>query len=176
MVTIIEEILKIRKELAELLSFNNFAEYSLVRKMAQDTNKVTDLLYDLAKKIRPQALIELEALKEIADQDGIKKIEPWDIGTSWRYPGYYVEKLRQEKFTISQEKLREYFPTPYVLKGIFKIIERLYGVTFKENKAVSVWHKDVKNFELYDRNNKLLGYIYLDLYARDGFVKTEFLF
>jgi len=106
-------------------------------------------------------------LQEIAKKDGINKLEPWDVGLPGKVTGYYGEKLKQKKFGISQEDLRDYFPAPHVIHGIFDIIKRLYGITLKENKNVSVWHKDVKFFEVYDYENNLLGYLYLDLYYRD---------
>lgn len=157
---IIEEILKIRKELAEMLSFENFAEYSIANKAAESTKQVIDFLYDLAEKCRHKAQEELKELQEIAIEDGVNKIEPWDVS-------YYGEKLKQKKLQISQEELREYFPVPHVINGILDIIKRLYGVTLRENKNISVWHKDVECFEVYDHGNNLIGYLYLDLYYRD---------
>ncbi|MBU0744889.1 MAG: M3 family metallopeptidase, partial [Gammaproteobacteria bacterium] len=164
---IIEEILQIRKELASLLSFKNFAEYSVADKMTKKTEVVTDFLYDLAKKYRPKAEEEIKELQEIAAADGVNKLEQWDVGISGRYSSYYAEKLKEKKFAMSQEDLRAYFPAPYVLDGVFNIIQKLYGVTFKENKDIPVWHEDVKFFEVYDHENNLQGYIYLDLYYRD---------
>lgn len=158
---IITEILKIRIKLAKLVSFKNYAEYSIAPKMAKDTNEVLDFLYDLAKKAVPAAKKELAELKQFARKYGIKKLEPWDLV-------YYEEKLSQKKFNLSQEDLRPYFPEDQVIKGICDIIKHLYQVTIKEKSGVPRWHQDVRFFELYDRKQKLQGQLYLDLYCREN--------
>lgn len=158
---IIEEILKIRSELVKLLCFKNYAEYSLATKMAKNTKQVLAFLHDLAKKSLPSGKKELKELERFTKKHGIKKLMPWDLA-------YYSEKLSQEKFKISQEDLRPYFPEPQVLKGMFTIVKKLYGITVKEKKKVSVWHKDVRFFEIYDRKQKLQGQFYLDLYFREN--------
>ncbi len=159
---IITEILKIRIKLAKLISCKNYAEYSIATKMVKNTKEVLDFLYDLAKKALPSAKKELKELKNFAQNlQGIKKLEPWDLA-------YYEEKLRQKKFSLSQEDLRPYFPEDQVIKGIFAIIKRLYGITIKEKKGLSTWHQDVRFFELYDRKQKLQSKLYLDLYCREN--------
>ncbi|HBC71910.1 MAG TPA: oligopeptidase A [Coxiellaceae bacterium] len=158
---IIEEILKIRSKLAKLLSFKNYAEYSLATKMAKTPKQVLDFLHDLTKRALPAGKKDLAELKQFAKKHGIKKIEPWDLA-------YYEEKLSKEKFKLSQEDLRPYFPEPQVLKGVFNIAKLLYGITFKEKKNIPVWHQDVRFFEVYDQERNLRGQLYLDLYYREN--------
>ncbi len=155
------EILKIRAKLAKLISYKNYAEYSIAPKMAKDTQEVLEFLGDLAKKSLPSAKKELLELKQLALQSGIKKLEPWDLA-------YYEEKLSQKKFGLSQEDLRPYFPEDQVIKGICKIIKHLYGITLKEKISKDVWHQDVRFFKLYDHKQKLQGELYLDLYCREN--------
>ncbi|MBU0744437.1 MAG: M3 family metallopeptidase [Gammaproteobacteria bacterium] len=157
---IIEEILKIRNKLIKLVSFKTYAEYSLATKMAKNTDQVLDFLYDLAKKSLPSAKKELKELQKFAQKDGIKDLKPWDIA-------YYEEKQSKEKFKLSQEDLRPYFPIDQVIQGIFTIAKRLYGITIKEKKSASLWHKDVKFFEIYDHKKNLRGRFYMDLYCRE---------
>lgn len=158
---IIEEILKIRTSIIKLLGFDNYAEYSLSTKTAENPNQVTQFLNDLGKKSLPTAKKEFKELENYAKKLGIKKLMPWDLA-------YYSEKLSQEKFKISQEELRPYFPEPQVLKGMFTIVNKLFGITVKEKKKVSTWHKDVRFFEVFDLKKNLLGQFYLDIYYREN--------
>ncbi len=158
--TIMEEILKIRYELSNLLGFANFVEYSLVTKMAKNPEQVLTFLQDLVEKSKPFALREMDELNEFANSsDGIAQIEAWDLP-------YYSEKLRLAKYAISQEELRAYFPVNNVLNGMFTVMGRLFGINIKERTGVDTWQPQVKFFEIYDAKNQLRGYFYTDLFAR----------
>jgi oligopeptidase A len=157
---LINEILALRQEEAHLLGFANFTDYSLVTKMVERPAQILELFSHLvtpAKKIAEQEIAELKAftLKE-----GVKDLASWDLA-------YYSEKLRQLKFNIDDEALRAYFPEPVVLKGLFEILKRLYGMTVME-LASEAWHSDVKLFQIQDERGSLRGYVYVDLYARTG--------
>ncbi len=125
---IMEEILSLRQEMAKLLGFNNYAEYSLASKMAPDVKTVHDFLVDLAEHALTPALQEVAELQAIAKQDGIDELKPWDTT-------YYSEKLKQQQFNLSQEALKPYFPAPKVIQGLFQIVQRLYGINIVEREA-----------------------------------------
>ena len=156
---IIEEILSLRHEMAQLLGFKNYAELSLASKMAPDVETVDKFLVDLAEHARAPATQEIAELKAIASQDGIQDLQPWDTG-------YYSEKLKVQQFNLSQESLKPYFPAPKILQGLFSIVNRLYGINIVEREA-PVWHPDARYFELEDQG-KVVGGFYFDLYARSG--------
>ena len=156
---IIEEILSLRHEMAQLLGFKNYAELSLASKMAPDVETVDKFLVDLAEHARTPATKEIAELKAIASQDGIQDLQPWDTG-------YYSEKLKVQQFNLSQESLKPYFPAPKILQGLFSIVNRLYGINIVEREA-PVWHSDARYFELEDQG-KVVGGFYFDLYARSG--------
>ena len=156
----ITEILRYRQELAELLGFANYAEYSLARKMAESPEKVVTFLQDLVQRSKPQAEKELAELKTFArDEFGVTELEAWDIG-------YYGEKLRQQRYTISQEELRPWFPAEKAIAGMFTVVNRLFGVEFEAVTDVDTWHKDVRFFNI-TRNGEVIGRFYLDLFARE---------
>jgi oligopeptidase A len=156
---VMEEILSLRHEMAQLLGFANFAELSLASKMAPDVETVDKFLVDLAEHARVPASKEIAELKTIAIQDGILELQPWDTG-------YYSEKLKLQQFNLSQESLKPYFPAPKILQGLFSIVNRLYGINIVEREA-PVWHPDARYFELEDQGS-VVGGFYLDLYARSG--------
>ncbi|NNG77161.1 M3 family metallopeptidase [Acinetobacter sp. ANC 4277] len=156
---IIEEILSLRHEMAQLLGFNNYAELSLASKMAPDVETVDKFLVDLAEHARAPATQEIAELKAIASEDGIQDLQPWDTG-------YYSEKLKVQQFNLSQESLKPYFPAPKILQGLFSIVNRLYGINIVEREA-PVWHPDARYFELEDQGT-VVGGFYFDLYARSG--------
>ena len=157
---IMEQILALRHEAAQLLGFANYAERSLATKMASDITQVTSFLQDLAERSLPMARQELAELRQYAQQQhGIETLETWDVA-------YYSEKLRQQTYAISQEQLKPYFPEPKVVDGLFAVVNRLYGLNVKENPDTETWHKDVRFFDIYDRKGHLRGQFYLDLYAR----------
>jgi len=158
---IMEDILKLRHQTAELLGFKNYAEYSLKTKMAKTPDKVMDFLNELADKSKEYGKAEIKELAEFAKKtDGIDDLNAWDLG-------YYSEKLRQAKYDIDQEKLREYFPCKKVLRGMFEVLNKIYGINIKEKTDVDVWHPQVQFYEIFDKDNSLRGYLYMDLFARD---------
>ena len=157
---IINETLTLRHELAQLLGFTSYSEYSLATKMAEDSEQVIGFLEDLALKSKPQALQEKQELADYAlTQFGLADIEAWDVS-------YYSEKLKQAKYSVSEEELRPYFPEQKVLSGLFKVVSRLFGIEVTEVTNVDTWHKDVRFFELHDSIGRLRGSFYLDLFAR----------
>ena len=154
------EILQIRNEIAELLAFDSYAEYSLEQKMANTPEEVLEFLHDLAKRSKPMAKKELVELETFAKNEyGVEKLNAWDIV-------FYSEKLRQHLFKFSQEDLRPYFPVPNVLKGLFAVVNNLYGLAIKERKGIEVWNDEVIFFDIFDSAEILRGSFYLDLYAR----------
>ncbi|MBN4079132.1 oligopeptidase A [Beggiatoa alba] len=154
------QILALRHELAQLLGFENYAERSLVTKMAPSTEKVTAFLRDLADRSLGMAQEELAELKTFAhDELNIDSLEAWDIT-------YASEKLRQHRYAISQEDLKPYFPEARVVSGMFEVVNKLYGLTIKELRGISTWHEDVRVFEIFDRDGNARGRFYLDLYTR----------
>jgi len=154
------DILELRYELAQLLGFDNYSEYSLATKMASDAEQVMSFLTDLGSHSRDMAFKELEELNNFArETSDIKELQAWDIS-------YYSEKLKHHKFSITQEDLKPYFPENRVVQGMFEIVNKLYGFTIKEHKNADVWHKDVHFYEIFDANRQLRGQFYLDLYAR----------
>jgi oligopeptidase A len=158
---IMERILALRHELAQLLGFASFAERSLATKMARSTEEVLAFLNDLAGRSVDQARRELEEVRAFArEHHGVDQIEPWDLG-------YYSEKLRVHRYQISQEELRPYFPVSRVLTGLFGVAERLFGVNIEETQTFETYHPDVRFFEIRDADTRQLrGQFYLDPFAR----------
>ncbi len=157
---VMDEILSLRHEKAQLVGFNNYAEYSLATKMAEKSEDVLHFLNDLAKRCKEQGKKEFDELTQFAKTEfNIATLNPWDIS-------YYSEKLRLHKYDISQEALRPYFPENKVIKGLFEIVERLYGIRLQERSDVDTWHEDVRYFDVLDENGAVRGGLYFDLYAR----------
>ena len=158
---VMESILALRHELAQLLGYRNYAERSLATKMARTPEEVTGFLRDLARRARPQAEREYEELRAFArERFGVTELEAWDLP-------YYSEKLRQHRYSISQEELKPWFPETRVIPGMFEVIGRLFGVEIREsNQPVETWHEEVRFYEVRDRSGELLGQFYFDLYAR----------
>ena len=154
----INEILLLKQKLATLLSYENFAEMSLATKMANSSNEVVKFLNKLAKKSKPYAKKDMKELNEIAKHYDIDNIEAWDIA-------YLSEIIKERKFNFSDLEIKNYFPKPKVLNGLFRLVNKIYGVNIR-NANTSVWHKDVEFYEIYDDNNQSIGHFYLDLYAR----------
>ena len=154
---IIQDILFLRSQLANLLGFHNFAELSLDTKMANSPIEVCDFLKNLASKAKPFAEQDYEDLKKYALKDGIKHLEAWDVA-------YYSEIIKQEKYLISDQEIKQYFPEHKVIKGLFDLVNKLYGIEILESKAPS-WHSNVAYYEI-QQSNKIIGSFYLDLYAR----------
>ncbi|MBK1695337.1 oligopeptidase A [Chromatium weissei] len=157
----LERILALRHELAQLLDFNNYAERSLATKMARSPIEVLAFLNNLAEHSVTQARRELAELAAFArDQYGANELQPWDIG-------YYAEKLRVNRYQISQEELRPYFPISQVLTGLFGVVERLFDIRVQELTDFETYHPDVRFFEIRDcATDNLRGQFYLDPFAR----------
>ncbi len=156
---IMEDIIRLRHEVAQLLGFSQYSDYSLATKMAESSQQVIDFLEDLAKRCKPHAERDLAELQDDAlEVYGIESLEVWDIG-------YYSEKLRQARYHLSQEDLRPYFPAPQVLNGLFALIEKLFGLKIQPLDDIEVWHPDVTVYGISDEQG-LRGRFYLDLYAR----------
>lgn len=159
---VIEAILAVRSDLSELLDFEHYAALSLSNKMAGDAQTVMNFLTDLVEKSKPQGQAEFAELQAFAKKTlGLEELAPWDIA-------YASEKLKQAEYAISQEQLREYFPVPNVIEGLFAISGRLFGLTFEENRSLSKWHEDVTTFTIKNEANEAIAYFYMDLYARQG--------
>ncbi len=157
---VMEAILRIRHELADLLGFQSYAERSLATKMAEDPQQVIDFLRDLAARSLGLAREELDEVHAFArEQHGIEELQAWDLG-------YYSEKLRQAKYAISQEDVKPYFPEDRVISGLFEVVHRLYGLDIRQVDAFDRWHDDVRFYEIFDNDGALRGRFYLDLYAR----------
>lgn len=157
----IDEKLKLRRELAQLLGFATYADYSLATKMAENPQQVVEFLEDLANRARKQAKEELCALKAFANHACSEQLEPWDIA-------YYSEKQKQALYAINDEELRPYFPEDRVLSGLFELMKRILGLRIKEKFGIDTWHKDVRFFQIYDEQGEERGAFYLDLYAREN--------
>ena len=159
---IIEEILQLRQIMSEILGFENFAEYSLATKMAKKPSDVINFLNDLKKKAIKKSKNEILALQKYAKNKlDIKDLHPWDLA-------FVAEKYKEENFGVSQEELKKYFPVENVIMGLFKLVKDLYGIEVKQKKTKDVWHKDVRLYEIFDKDKKLRGKFYFDLYAKDS--------
>jgi oligopeptidase A len=157
---LINEILALRHEKAQLLGFNNYAELSLATKMAESTGQVMEFMIDLVDRARKQGGAEFEQLKLFAaEKFNLDPVAPWDVA-------YLSEKRRQDLFSLSQEDLRPYFQQPKVMQGLFTIVKKLYGMTLEEIPGVDIWHKDVQCYGVIDEHNQVRGYVYTDLFAR----------
>ncbi|MEB3151683.1 MAG: M3 family metallopeptidase [Sphaerospermopsis sp.] len=160
---LIEKILQLRQELAELLGFENFAELSLASKMAKNVPAVEKLLEELRQASYDAAVKDLEALKAFAKSQKAAEVEDlqhWDIS-------FWAERQREAKFAFTEEELRPYFPLPQVLDGLFGLIKRLFGVTVTPaDGQAPVWHEDVRYFQISDKNGTPIAYFYLDPYIR----------
>ncbi len=158
---VMEQILALRHEAAELLGYANYAERSLATKMAETEQSVLTFLRDLASRARPKAEKELEELCEYASvQLGIDDIASWDLP-------YVSEKLKQHRYAFSEEELKPWFQVDQVLQGLFELVGRIYGLVIREKKGVDSWHSDVSFYEISDSQGRLRGQFYLDLYARE---------
>lgn len=156
---LMEEILALRAEMAALVGYANYAEYSLASKMAPSVNEVSAFLQQLAEKARQPAQQEISQLQQEAAHYGIEQLQAWDAG-------YLAEKIKQRDYKLSQEQLKPYFPAPVVIEGLFKIVERLYGIQIQQ-KHTSTWHPDVNYYEVSEHGTVIAGF-YFDLYARSN--------
>lgn len=159
--SIMQEILALRHEEAQLLGYPHFAEVSIASKMAESSSQVIQFLRDLASKAKPFAEKDIADLRLFAQQElAINDPQPWD----WTYIG---EKLKEARYQFNEQEVKEYFTAPKVLAGLFKIIETLFKVKITEDKA-PVWHPLVKFFKITDQNQQTVGHFYLDPSARSG--------
>ncbi len=157
---LIKRILELRREEAQMLGYRNYAEVSLVPKMAESVTQVLGFLRDLAAKAKPFAEKDVAELREFARRDlGLETLEPWDMG-------YVSEKLRQARYAFSEQEVKPYFTEPKVLAGLFHVVESLYGVRIAPDSA-PVWHEDVRFFRIENPDGELVGQFYLDPYARE---------
>ena len=156
---LITETLALRHELAQLLGFANYAERSLASKMAESTQQVLEFLNELAQKSRPLAERDIQALRDFAATQGCTDLQPWDMT-------YYSEKLRVEKYAISQEELRPYFPAERVINGMFDVVKRLYDIDIVQVAVFDSWHPDVRFYHIFKSGEKIASF-YLDLFARE---------
>ena len=156
------KILQLRQEKAKLLGFESYANLSLDTKMAESPEQVIQFLDELAEKSLPFAKKEFKELCDFArDELGFDdgKLQAWDLG-------HASEKLKQQRYAISDEDLKPYFPVDKVLNGLFELVAKLYNVTIRANESIQSWHEDVRFYEIYDSENQLKARFYLDLYAR----------
>ncbi|WP_354274680.1 M3 family metallopeptidase [Stenotrophomonas rhizophila] len=157
----IDRVLALRAELATLLGFANYAEYSIATKMAEDAPQVLGFLRDLAARAKPYAQRDRAELDAFArDELGMPALEAWDLA-------FAAEKLKQARYSYSEQEVKQYFTEPKVLDGLFSVIRSLYGLEVQPDTA-PVWHPDVRFFRLVDAQGGLVGQFYLDLYAREG--------
>ncbi|SCZ45479.1 MULTISPECIES: M3 family metallopeptidase [Burkholderia] len=158
---IVADELKLRREEAQMLGYRNFAEVSLAPKMAESPQQVITFLEDLATRARPHAEKDWDELRAFAAKElGFTELAPWDVA-------FAAERLRQQRYAFSENEVKQYFPEPAVLKGLFTVTETLFGVRIKPDDA-PVWHKDVRFFRVENRDGSLVAQFYLDLYAREG--------
>ncbi len=159
---VMQNILQKRLSLAQLLNFNNYAERSLATKMVRQTQHVLDFLQKLVDASLSRAREEYQALKAYAQSElGLETLAAWDIS-------YVSEKLREQRYNISEEELRPYFPLPKVLSGLFQIVKQLFNINIKPVDGFDRWHDDVRCYAVYNSDDSLIAHFYLDLYAREN--------
>lgn len=156
---LMNEILALRHEKAQLLGFNNYAELSLATKMADSSEQVEAFLLDLAHKSKAQAEADYAEVKAFAAAQGANDLQAWDVS-------YWSEKLRQSKYAISDEDLRPYFPAEQVFDGLFNVAQRLFNVRIEATDYESHYRDDIRFFSIYDADGSLRGQFFLDCYAR----------
>ena len=160
---ICKRLINLRREIAQLLGHNTYADYVLKHRMAGNVRQVYKLLNELIAAYKPTAKKEVEAIEKLARKTEGKnfKLEPWDFG-------FYSHKLQLQKYNIDAEMLRPYFELSKVIDGVFGLANRLYGITFKENKDIPVYHPDVKAYEVFDKDGSYLAVFYADFHPRKG--------
>jgi oligopeptidase A len=158
---VMDELLSLKQEMAILLDFDNYTEESLATKMAESSEQVLTFLHKLACKSKNQAKADINEVIDFAKREyQATDIQAWDLG-------YYSEQLKQQKYSISDEVLRPYFPEDKVVSGLFETVKRLFKINVVEREGVEVWHKDVRFYDIFDESNELRGSFYFDLYARE---------
>ena len=160
---IVKEIVNTRMRIAQLLGYKDYASYTLVNRMAENSESVYKLLNELLQAYTPAARSEYEEVQQLArEEEGTDfVVMPWD----W---SYYSNKLKNKKFSINEEMLRPYFELEQVKKGVFGLAEKLYGITFRKNTEIPVYHKDVEAFEVFDKDQQFLAVLYTDFHPRAG--------
>lgn len=159
-IEICKRLINLRREIAQLLGYKTYADYVLKRRMASNVRNVYRLLDDLIDAYKPTAVKEREELRKMAKKE-IEKMMPWDSG-------FYSHKLQMKKYNLDAEMLRPYFELSKVIEGVFGLANRLYGITFKENKDIPVYHPDVKAYEVFDKDGSYLAVFYADFHPRKG--------
>ena len=168
-----KRLINLRREMAQLLGYDTFADYVMKHRMATTVENVYKLLNDLIEAYKPTAIQEREEVEALAkEEEGAAfKMEPWDVA-------YYSQLLKKKKYDLDPEMLRPYLELGNVIKGVFGLATRLYGITFKENKDIPVYHSDVMPYEVYDKDGSYLAVLYVDFHPRkgkrDGAWMTEF--
>lgn len=168
-----KRLINLRREMAQLLGYDTFADYVMKHRMATKVENVYKLLNDLIEAYKPKAIEEREEVEALAkEEEGVAfKMEPWDLA-------YYSQLLKKKKYDLDPEMLCPYLELGNVIKGVFGLATRLYGITFKENKEIPVYHPDVKPYEVYDKDGSYLAVLYVDFHPRkgkrDGAWMTEF--
>lgn len=168
-----KRLINLRREMAQLLGYDTFADYVMKHRMATKVENVYKLLNDLIEAYKPKAIEEREEVEALAkEEEGAAfKMEPWDLA-------YYSQLLKKKKYDLDPEMLCPYLELGNVIKGVFGLATRLYGITFKENKEIPVYHPDVKPYEVYDKDGSYLAVLYVDFHPRkgkrDGAWMTEF--
>ncbi len=162
-IEICKRLINIRREVAQLLGFETYADYVLSKRMAGNVENVYNLLNNLIDAYKPTALKERDEVIEMAKRENGDdfKMEPWDMG-------YYSHKLQLEKYNVDSEMVRPYLELSNVIKGVFGLATKLYGITFKENKDIPVYHPDVKAYEVFDEDGSYLAVLYADFHPRKG--------
>ncbi|MFQ3266727.1 MAG: oligopeptidase A [Colwellia sp.] len=159
--SIMNELLGLRHELANLLDFDNYAQHSLATKMANTTDEVMAFLENLAIKSQHQGQQDFKELNDFAASEFKQdNLQAWDLA-------FYSEKLKQSRYAISDEQLRPYFPKDKVVTGLFAVVHKLFGLSIKQREGVDVWHDDVNFYDIVDKTGNKRGSFYLDLYARE---------
>ncbi len=159
---IVERIVQLRLEMAKLLGYKNYADYVLKERMAENPANVYGLMDDLLAASMPVALKEKEAVQKLANELGLKgELKPWD----W---SYYSEKLKIQKFDLNDEMLKPYFKLENVIDGVFGLATELYGISFKENREIPVYHEEVIPYEVYDEDGTFLSVLYADFHPRES--------
>src|SRR5574344_558016 len=162
-IEICKKLVNLRREIAQLLGYTTYADYVLKHRMASNVRNVYKLLNDLIDAYKPTAVKEVDAIEKLAKKTESKdfKLEPWDFS-------FYSHKLQLAKYNLDSEMLRPYFELSKVIDGVFGLATKLYGITFKENKDIPVFHPDVKAYEVYDNDGKYLAVLYADFFPREG--------
>ena len=162
-IEICKRLINLRREIAQLLGYKTYADYVLRRRMASNVRNVYKLLDDLIDAYKPTAVKERDELRKLFEMKNKSeaKMMPWDSG-------YYSHQLQMRKYNLDAEMLRPYFELSKVIEGVFGLANRLYGITFKENKDIPVYHPDVKAYEVYDKDGSYLAVFYADFHPRKG--------